>query len=83
MSQMLVRIDKEIDKELTYIYDNDGMLSLNEVAVAMGIVRRIFEQWKPKHEEKAEDNRGRNRCRSKRIKNPLCATSLRLPAHRQ
>lgn len=50
MSQMLVRIDEEIDKELTYIYNNDGMLSLNEVAVAMGIVRRIFEQWKPNHE---------------------------------
>lgn len=50
MSQMLVRIDKEIDKALTYIYNNYGMLSLNEVAVAMGIVRRIFEQWKPNHE---------------------------------
>lgn len=50
MSQMLVRIDKEIDKALTYIYNNYGMLSLNEVAVAMGIVRRIFKQWKPNHE---------------------------------
>lgn len=50
MSQMLVRIDEEIDKELTYIYNNYGMLSLNEVDVAMGIVRRIFEQWKPNHE---------------------------------
>ena len=50
MSQMLVRIDDEIDKELTYIYNNDGMLSLNEVAVAMGIVRRIYDQWKPNHE---------------------------------
>lgn len=50
MSQMLVRIDEEIDKELTYIYSNDGMLSLNEVAVAMGIVKRIYEQWKPNHE---------------------------------
>ena len=50
MSQMLVRIDEEIDKELTYIYNRYGMLSLNEVAVAMGIVRRIFEQWKPNHE---------------------------------
>lgn len=50
MSQMLVRVDEETDKALTYIYNKDGMLSLNEVAVAMGIVRRIFEQWKPNHE---------------------------------
>lgn len=50
MSQMLVRIDKETDKALTYIYDHDGTVSLNEVAVVMGIVRRIYEQWKPNHE---------------------------------
>ena len=50
MSQMLVRIDEETDKALTYIYNRDGMLSLNEVAVAMGIVRRIYKQWKPNHE---------------------------------
>lgn len=50
MSQMLVRIDEETDKALTYIYDHDGTVSLNEVAVVMGIVRRIYEQWKPNHE---------------------------------
>jgi ABC-type protease/lipase transport system fused ATPase/permease subunit len=50
MSQMLVRIDKETDKALTYIYDHNGTVSLNEVAVVMGIVRRIYEQWKPNHE---------------------------------
>ena len=50
MSQMLVRIDKETDKALTYIYNKDGMLSLSEVDVAMEIVRRIYDQWKPNHE---------------------------------
>lgn len=50
MSQMLVRIDEDIDKELTYIYDNYGKVSLNQFAVMSGIVRRIYEQWKPNHE---------------------------------
>ena len=50
MSQMLVRIDDEIDKELTYIYNNNGYVSLNQFAVMAGIVRRIYEQWKPNHE---------------------------------
>lgn len=50
MSQMLVRIDEEIDKELTYLYDNMGWLSLSEFAVMSGIVRRIYQQWKPNHE---------------------------------
>jgi len=47
---MLVRIDKETDKALTYIYDNFGKVSLNQFAVMSGIVRRIYEQWKPNHE---------------------------------
>lgn len=50
MSQMLVRIDDEIDKELTYIYNNNGYVSLNQFAVVAGIVRRIYQQWKPNHE---------------------------------
>lgn len=50
MSQMLVRIDEEIDKEFTYIYDNMGILGLNEFAVMSGIVRRIYKQWKLNHE---------------------------------
>lgn len=50
MSQMLVRIDKEMDDALTYIYDKGGMVSLNKVAVMSGIVRRIYQQWKPNHE---------------------------------
>lgn len=50
MSQMLVRIDDEIDKELTYIYNNNGYVSLNQFAVMAGIVRRIYQQWKPNHE---------------------------------
>lgn len=50
MSQMLVRIDKEIDEALTYIYNNNGYVSLNQFAVMAGIVRRIYEQWKPNHE---------------------------------
>lgn len=50
MSQMLVRIDEEIDKELTYIYENKGYVSLNQFAVMAGIVRRIYKQWKPNHE---------------------------------
>ncbi len=50
MSQMLVRIDEDIDKELTYIYENKGYVSLNQFAVMAGIVRRIYQQWKPNHE---------------------------------
>lgn len=50
MSQMLVRIDEEMDKELTYIYDNMGVVGLNQCAVMSGIVRRIYKQWKPNHE---------------------------------
>lgn len=50
MSQMLVRIDEEIDKELTYIHDNMGVVNLNQFAVMSGIVRRIYKQWKPNHE---------------------------------
>lgn len=50
MSQMLVRIDDEIDKELTYIYNNNWYVSLNQFAVMAGIVRRIYKQWKPNHE---------------------------------
>lgn len=52
MSQMLVRIDEETDKALTHIYDNMGKVTLNEFAVMAGIVRRIYEQWKPNHEER-------------------------------
>lgn len=52
MSQMLVLIDEETDKALTYIYDHDGTVSLNEFAVMTAIVRRIYKQWKPKHEER-------------------------------
>lgn len=50
MSQMLVRIDEEIDKELIYIYENNGYVSLNQFGVMAGIVRRIYQQWKPNHE---------------------------------
>lgn len=50
MSQMLVRIDEDMDKALTYIYNNMGKVSLNQFAVMSGIVRRIYEQWKPNHE---------------------------------
>lgn len=50
MSQMLVRIDEEIDKELIYIYENNGCVSFNQFAVMAGIVRRIYQQWKPNHE---------------------------------
>lgn len=50
MSQMLVRIDKETDKALTYLYDNKGILGLNEFAVMSVTVRRIYKQWKPNHE---------------------------------
>lgn len=50
MSQMLVLIDEETDKALTHIYDNMGKVTLNEFAVMSGIVRRIYKQWKPKHE---------------------------------
>lgn len=51
MSQMLVKIDEETDKALTYLYDNNGIVSLSEFAVMTAIVRRIYKQWKPKHEE--------------------------------
>lgn len=51
MSQMLVRIDKETDKALTYLYDNNGIVSLSQFAVMAAIVRKIYQQWKPKHEE--------------------------------
>ena len=50
MSQMLVRIDEETDKALTYIYNNNGYVSLNQFGVMPGIVRRIYKQWKPNHE---------------------------------
>lgn len=50
MSQMLVRIDKETDKALTYLYDNNGIFGLNQFAVMAAIVRRIYKQWKPNHE---------------------------------
>lgn len=50
MSQMLVRIDEEIDKELIYIYEDNGYVSLNQFGVMAGIVRRIYQQWKPNHE---------------------------------
>ena len=50
MSQMLVRIDAETDKALTYIYENNGYVSLNQFGVMAGIVRRIYQQWKPNHE---------------------------------
>lgn len=50
MSQMLVRIDEDMDKALTYLYNNMGISGLYEFAVMSGIVRRIYEQWKPNHE---------------------------------
>lgn len=50
MSQMLVRIDEETDKALTYLYNNMGISGLYEFAVMSGIVRRIYKQWKPNHE---------------------------------
>ena len=50
MRQMLVRIDKEIDEALTYIYNNNGYVSLNQFGAMAGIVRRIYKQWKPNHE---------------------------------
>lgn len=50
MSQMLVRIDEEIDKALTYIYENKGYVSFNQFGAMAGIVRRIYKQWKPNHE---------------------------------
>ena len=50
MSQMLVRIDEETDKALTYIYENKGYVSLNQFGVMDGIVGRIYKQWKPNHE---------------------------------
>lgn len=50
MSQMLVRIDEDTDKALTYIYENKGYMRLNQFGVMAGIVRRIYKQWKPNHE---------------------------------
>ena len=50
MSQMLVRIDDEIDKALTYIYNNDERLSMSEFFVLSIIARGIYQQWKPNHE---------------------------------
>lgn len=50
MSQMLVRIDEETDKALAWLYNNSGIGGLYEFAVMSGIVRRIYEQWKPNHE---------------------------------
>lgn len=50
MSQMLVRIDEETDKALTYIYQNKGYVSLKQFGVMAGIVRRIYKQWKPNYE---------------------------------
>lgn len=47
MSQMLVRIDKETDKALTYLYDNNGIVILSQFAVMAAIVRRIYKQWTP------------------------------------
>lgn len=64
MSQMLVRIDKETDKAFAWLYNNSGILGLNEFAVMSGIVRRIYKQWKPNHEamlkikEEARKNEG-------------------------
>lgn len=49
MSQMLVRIDEETDKALTYIYENKGYV-INQFGLMAGIVRRIYKQWKPNHE---------------------------------
>lgn len=42
MSQMLVRIDKETDKALTYLYDNNGILGLNQFAVMATILARLM-----------------------------------------
>lgn len=50
MSQMLVRIDKEIDEALTYIYNNGERLSMSEFFVMPIIARGIYSQWKPNHE---------------------------------
>lgn len=51
MSQMLVRIDEEIDKELTKMYNNEGMASLlSQYSILSEIAIRIYKQWKPNHE---------------------------------
>lgn len=70
MSQMLVRIDGKIDKELIYIYENHGYVSLNQFAVMAGIVRRIYKQWKPNHEAMLK-------LRDEARKNETCYKSLR------
>lgn len=49
MSQMLVRIDEETDKALTYIYENKWYV-INQFGVMARIVLRIYKQWKPNHE---------------------------------
>ena len=62
MSQMLVRIDKDADDALTYIYNKGGTVSLSEVGIVFAIMGGIFQQWKSNHEatlklrEKARKN---------------------------
>ena len=51
MSQMLVRIDKEIDEALTRVYNNEGMTSLlSQYELLSDIAIGIYKQWKPNHE---------------------------------
>lgn len=51
MSQMLVRIDKEIDEALTKMYNNEGMASLlSQYSILSVIALRVYDQWKPNHE---------------------------------
>lgn len=51
MSQMLVRIDKEIDEALTHVYTNEGMTSLlSQYSLLSEIAMGIYKQWKPNHE---------------------------------
>lgn len=51
MSQMLVRIDKEIDEALTHVYNNEGMTSLlSQYDLLSKIAMGIYKQWKPNHE---------------------------------
>ena len=51
MSQMLVRIDKEIDEALTHMYNNEGMASLlSQYELLSDIAMGIYKQWKPNHE---------------------------------
>ena len=51
MSQMLVRIDKEIDEALTHVYNNEGMVSLlSQYELLSVIAIGIYKQWKPNHE---------------------------------